>query len=96
MEGNLCWNCRYLVTCSPQKRPSEKCENYKPLGRVVSQQHIADMIGISRNQLLYILSKYGTQKVIEMLDIRGYKVRFEVICRYIRFYDLTNYSGEKI
>lgn len=88
----ICWNCSKLCVCNPRVRPTDKCSSFEPLGNAISHTHIADIIGISRNQLEYVLTNYGVQKVVEMLEVRGRKVRYERIERYMRFYDLTNYK----
>lgn len=85
-EGNACWRCQYIVHCRPTVRPSEACERFKPLGRVISQTHIAEWLGFDRNHLCYIIRKYGLEKVVELLETRGHMVRYELINQNVRFY----------
>lgn len=77
VEGNLCWNCKYIAKCFPLIRPQCDCEGYEPLGRYITQQHIADLLNIELHQLGWILKKYGADKVVELLEIRGHIVRYE-------------------
>lgn len=79
-EGNLCWNCKYIAKCSPLIRPQCACKNYEPIGRYVTQQRIASWLNIERHQLSWILKKYGADKIVELLEIRGYIVRYETDC----------------
>lgn len=136
-QPKLCWFCANIVHCNPSVRPQCDCKSYKPLGRYITHQHIADWIGISRQRLNTIINRYGiyktaetfgvdgcelnrqierigknivaqrlgitenkfdylirkngAEKVIELLEIRGHIVRYEVVCEYVKFYEL----GEK-
>lgn len=88
MEGNLCWNCKNIVDCNPSTRPRAVCDNYEPLGSIISKETISEWIGVSINQLKYIMQKFGADKVVELLATRGYLVRYETIMEYKRFYFL--------
>lgn len=88
VEGNLCWNCKYIAKCCPLIRPQCDCESYEPLGRYITHQHIADWIGISRQHLNTIMNRYGIGKVIELLEVRGHIVRFEIVNQYVKFYEV--------
>ncbi len=85
-QPKLCWFCANIVRCNPQIRPQCDCKEYKPLGKYITHQHIADWIGISRQHLNTIINRYGIEKVIELLEIRGHIVRYEVVCEYVKFY----------
>lgn len=85
-----CWFCSKIVHCNPTIRPQCDCENFKPLGRYITHQHIADLLTISKRQLEWVLQGYGADKVVEMLEVRGHIVRYETGCKRIRFY----YLGE--
>lgn len=88
-EGNLCWHCQYINKCKPLCRPQYECPCYKPLGRIITQQTISELLGISPKRVEYIISKLGVDKVIEMLNMRGYVVRYEHINEYTRFYKIS-------
>lgn len=86
----MCWNCQYISTCNPSKRPMSDCCNFRPLGRFITHQHIADWIGISRQHLHNVINNYGINKVIELLEVRGHTVRFEVVNCYVKFFEIVN------
>lgn len=88
-EGNACWNCRYINKCRPLYRPNYECSYYEPLGRVITQQVISEWLGIGIKQVEYIIFKFGADKIVEMLKVHGYLVRYEYINENIRFYDIT-------
>lgn len=89
-EGNLCWNCQFIAKCHTNRRPKTKCKSFSPLGIYVSQRHIGEWLGVSKMQLCYIISKFGAGKIVELLEDRGRRVRYEIITNYIKFY----YMGE--
>ncbi len=91
VEGNYYFNCQFICKCLTCTHPDTGCEKFKPLGRYITHQHIADWIGISRQHLNTIINRYGIDKVIELLEIRGHIVRYEVVCEYVKFYEM----GEK-
>lgn len=95
MEGNLCWNCQYISNCNPSERPVCTCCKFKPLGRFINHQHVADWIGISRQHLHNVINNYGINKVIELLAIRGHEVRYELVNCYIKFYEITERDYEQ-
>lgn len=72
-----CWFCSKIVHCNPSVRPQCDCESYEPLGRYITHQHIADWLNIERHQLSWILKKYGADKIVELLEVRGHIVRYE-------------------
>lgn len=86
MEGNLCWNCQFIAHCCPNVRPEGICKGFKPLGVVVSQSHIGKWMGVSRNQVVYIIRKFGADKIVERLVAHGRKVRYERKNSILRFY----------
>lgn len=88
MEGNLCWNCRYINICNPLTRPKDECLGYEYCGRQISQTTIGNYIGISRRQVNYIIHKFSANKIIEMLAIRGCTVRYEKLYNQLKFYEL--------
>ena len=88
MEGNICWNCKYIACCEPFIRPQYECVYFEPLGRYISHKRIAEWIGITERHLANIITHYGINKVIELLEIRGHIVRYEVVCRYVKFYEI--------
>lgn len=90
-QPNLCWFCANIVHCNPLIRPQCNCENYEPLGRYISHKRIADWIGISERHLTNIINRYGVEKIIELLAMRGHIVRYEVVNQYVKFYEI----GEK-
>lgn len=77
VEGNLCWNCKYIAKCCPQERPQHECTGYEPLGRYVTHQRIATWLNMERHHLCWVLKKYGVDEVIKMLETRGHIVRYE-------------------
>lgn len=85
-QPKLCWFCANIVHCNPLIRPQCDCACYKPLGRYITHQHIADLIGISERHLSNIINRYGVEKIIELLAVRGYIVRYEVVNQYVKFY----------
>lgn len=91
----ICWHCQYIASCNPSIRPAKSCENFKPLGQFINHQHVADWIGISRQHLHNIINRYGIDKVIELLAIRGHEVRYELVNRYIKFYEITQKDYEQ-
>lgn len=90
VEGNYFWNCQFMNKCRSCINPDKGCENFQPLGRYISHQHIADWIGISRSHLHNIINRYGLDKVVELLVVRGHKVRYEVVCEYVKFYEIKD------
>lgn len=87
-EGNVCWNCRYINTCRPLNRPESECNRFQPLGRVINQEHVAELLGVSLRSFSRILSLYGADKVIEMLSENGFSFRYELVSDHIRFYKI--------
>lgn len=77
VEGNYYFNCQFICKCLTCTNPENGCENFKPLGKYITQQHIADLLNIELHQLGWILKKYGADKIVEMLEIRGHIVRYE-------------------
>lgn len=76
----LCWNCKNLAKCNPLKRPpcNGKCNDLKLIDRRVSQEEIAKWIGISLEQVKTILRGWGAEKIVEMLSVRGHRVRYKI------------------
>ena len=77
VEGNYYFNCQFICKCQTCTNPDKGCENFKPLGRFVTHQHVADWLGIERHQLCWIIKKYGVDEIIKMLETRGHIVRYE-------------------
>lgn len=76
----LCWNCKNLAKCNPTIRPpcNGNCENLKLIDRRISQEEIAEWIGISSEQVKTILRCWGAEKIVEMLSVRGHRVRYKI------------------
>lgn len=77
----LCFHCKNVARCNPSTRPpwNGKCEKLKLIDRRVSQEEIAEWIGISVEQVKTILRCWGADKVVEMLSVRGHQVRYKIV-----------------
>lgn len=56
--------------------------------RQVTQETIADWIGLPRHQVENIIRRWGADKIVELLEIRGHYVSYEKVCEYIKFYEM--------
>ena len=89
MKARICWNCKFLCRCQPKVRPQSQCAKFKPYPyKKIPQETIAEeWLFVSRQRLYDMISQYGISKVVELLAIRGYNVRYE-IDRNIKFYHI--------
>ena len=85
-EGNACWNCRYINKCRPTIRPMHACKKYAPLGEPISHKAIGELLGIDRSVVEGILRQHGADKIIELLSLKGYMLRYEMVGNYVRIY----------
>ena len=93
----MCFNCQHITKCHPKVRPTRICSCFLPLGRVVSQRTISEWLGVSIGQVEYILQKFGANKLVELLAIRGYTVRYErtgLKQKNLRFYEMNEILRE--
>lgn len=57
--------------------------------RQVTQAMIAERIGVKPKQVEYIISRWGHEKIVELLEIRGHYVWYELVNEYTKFWELV-------
>lgn len=85
-EGNVCWNCIYINTCRPALRPVFECSNYAALGEPISHKRIGELLGVGLSSINSDIQIYGAEKIVNDMLKHGYKVRFDTVGDYVRFY----------
>ena len=93
MEGNLCWNCKYIATCRPRVRPQCSCSGYESLGTPITHREVAHKLGVTYWTLQKRLQRGGISKIMNALELLEEDIRYEQGKCQIKFYDLSN--GEK-
>lgn len=57
--------------------------------RQVTQAMIAQRLCMEERQVEYIIAKWGHDKIVDMLEARGYYVWHEKVCEYTKFWELV-------
>lgn len=57
--------------------------------RWVTQREIAERLCVSERHVEYIIAKWGHEKIVEMLEIRGYFVWFERVDINHQFWEIA-------
>lgn len=55
----------------------------------VTQETIADWIGLPRHQVENIIRRWGADKIVELLEIRGHYVWYELVNEYTKFWEIV-------
>lgn len=91
MEGNLCWNCQYIVTCEPAVRPCRvrECVTYIPLENPLTQKQIAAFLGTTIDIVKKTVVREDPAKIVEQMKAKGISVRFIRNNTSVKFYKVS-------
>lgn len=57
--------------------------------RQITQETIADWIGLPRHQVENIIRRWGVDKIVELLEVRGHYVGYELVNEYTKFWEIV-------
>ena len=95
MEGNLCWNCRHLVSCDPEKRPKTKgeCPNFQPMCVPLTAKQIAEILGIKERSVRSFVKRNETDKIVGRIKAKDKNIGFFYRNGKIKFYRIDRDSA---
>lgn len=88
-NAKICWYCQKIAHCYPAIRPQNKCSCFVPMGKEISHKRIAALLSITLSILDKQMRKFGTDYIITQLNERGHIIRYQVINKYTRFYEMN-------
>lgn len=91
MEGNLCWNCRHIVTCESSARPCCKndCDRFSPFEKTLTYAKLGEYLGIAEQSVKTIIQRKGPDGIVERMKKKGIVVRFTYTNQYLKFYKVA-------
>ena len=95
MEGNLCWNCRHLVSCNPERRPNSRseCAAFKPMYEPITAEQLAEILGITERAVRSFIQRNETDRIVQRIQTKDKNIGFVRRNGKIKFYRLNADTG---